>query len=308
MDDNALFQLVSMVRDTGYRFVTVSPMTHQRVNNRPTNEFASDLVGVFGWSRPFSREIIPGCMFELMRCAEAVVEISNGWKSKIRISTLDNEFFVHSTYPTISGDSVFFGPDTYRFASAVAAHLKARKAPIYRAVDICCGAGPGAILIAKVARDAEVVMADINGVALKLACVNAALANVDNAKPYLSNILASVDGAFDLIVANPPYLIDSLLRAYRHGGGPLGSGLSLAVVEAAIERLAPAGTLMLYTGTAIIEGHDPFKEAAGLRLSAAALAWSYEEVDPDVFGEELESEAYRSADRIAAVVLTARKR
>jgi hypothetical protein len=31
-------------------------------------------------------------------------------------------------------------------------------------------------------------------------------------------------------------------------------------------------------------------------------------VDPDVFGEELESEAYRSADRIAAVVLTAIRR
>ena len=72
-------------------------------------------------------------------------------------------------YPTISGDSVFFGPDTYRFATAVTAHLEARKTPIRRAVDICCSAGPGDILIAKAVTDTEVVMADINGAALRLA-------------------------------------------------------------------------------------------------------------------------------------------
>jgi hypothetical protein len=34
------------------------------------------------------------------------------------------------------------------------------------------------------------------------------------------------------------------------------------------------------------------------------MRWSYAEVDPDVFGEELETPAYADADRIAAVVLT----
>jgi hypothetical protein len=43
-------------------------------------------------------------------------------------------------------------------------------------------------------------------------------------------------------------------------------------------------------------------------LAAADLAWTYEEVDPDVFGDELETEVYRAADRIAAVVLNVRKR
>mgnify|MGYP001283916702 CR=1 FL=1 len=46
-------------------------------------------------------------------------------------------------------------------------------------------------------------------------------------------------------------------------------------------------------------------ERAMALLRAAPVAWTYEEVDPDVFGEELESPAYSTADRIAAVVLTA---
>ena len=37
------------------------------------------------------------------------------------------------------------------------------------------------------------------------------------------------------------------------------------------------------------------------------MRWTYEEIDPDVFGEELDGGAYASADRIAAVLLTAKK-
>jgi len=38
------------------------------------------------------------------------------------------------------------------------------------------------------------------------------------------------------------------------------------------------------------------------------LSWTYEELDPDVFGEELERGVYTGADRIAAVTLTVTKR
>ena len=63
--------------------------------------------------------------------------------------------------------------------------------------------------------------------------------------------------------------------------------------------------LVLYTGVAIIGGVDAVLEAARPRLRG--WAWSYREIDPDVFGEELEQPAYGDVDRIAAVVLTANK-
>ena len=61
---------------------------------------------------------------------------------------------------------------------------------------------------------------------------------------------------------------------------------------------------MLYTGAAVVNGVDPFRAAAAERLERSEAAWTYREVDPDVFGEDLEAEAYRHTDRIAAVVLT----
>jgi hypothetical protein len=42
-------------------------------------------------------------------------------------------------------------------------------------------------------------------------------------------------------------------------------------------------------------------------LHRYAREFSYEEIDPDVFGEELDRSAYAEADRIAVVGLTAIK-
>jgi hypothetical protein len=68
-------------------------------------------------------------------------------------------------------------------------------------------------------------------------------------------------------------------------------------------RLAKGGMLLLYTGTAVVAGLDVFADGCREILEAGRMRWSYTEVDPDVFGEELETPAYADADRIAAVVL-----
>ena len=305
-EDEALLALAEAIRATGYRFITPTPATHERVNRRPGNRWARGVRDVFGWSRPFRDGVLPGAMADLLAAAGQAERAGEGWRSRVRLSSLGGELFLHSAYPTVASDSVFFGPDTYRFAGALQAWL-AGGAPVRRAVDIGAGAGPGGIVVAKARPGAEVVLADINPAALRLARVNARLAGTRGVAACRSDLLSGVDGAFDLIISNPPYLNDGAERAYRHGGGPLGAGLSLAVVEAACERLAPGGTLLLYTGVAIVEGDDPFREAATVRLDEAGLRWTYRELDPDVFGEELDTEAYARADRIAAVVLTATK-
>jgi hypothetical protein len=73
-------------------------------------------------------------------------------------------------------------------------------------------------------------------------------------------------------------------------------------------KLSTGGTLLLYTGSAVINGIDGFREAAERIVSELGSTCAYAEVDPDVFGEELDNPPYTTADRIAAVVLTATKR
>ncbi|MCK9510028.1 MAG: class I SAM-dependent methyltransferase [Pigmentiphaga sp.] len=302
--DLALLRLGEMLQKLDYRHVTVTPITHARVNARPGNAWAVDLNGVFGWSRPFHAEAVPAPIFELMRQAGIAVAYHNGWRSLLRASTLNGHLYFHSAWPTEASDAVFFGPDTYRYVAAISRHLAQHGTPIRRAVDIGCGAGPGAIALATQLPDTETFAVDINDSALRLSRINAALAGAP-IQVLKSDLLADIGGNFDWIVANPPYMLDREKRAYRHGGGALGAGLSLAIVEAALRRLNPGGTLLLYTGSVIVDGQDGFLKAATAMLPNTC-SWSYQEIDPDVFGEELKSGAYAHADRIAAVVLCAR--
>ena len=239
-----------------------------------------------------------------MQAANVIAPHANGWRSLVRVSSLKNNLLFHSAYPTIEADAVFFGPDSYRFVAALERQIAHTSKSVHRAIDICCGAGPGAIAIASHFPQAQVLASDINYYALRLTAINASLAGIKNVRPCNSNLFDQVEGTFDLIVANPPYLVDPTQRTYRHGGGPLGSCLSFDIVEAALPRLRHGGTLLLYTGAAILNGIDRFRLDVERKLRNSDVHWHYTELDPDVFGEELLQEAYADTDRIAAVMLT----
>lgn len=306
MNDDPLLPVAVALEHSGYQFTTVTPATHARVNARPENAWALDTQGVMGWSRPFHESVLPPDLFEALRAADVLERHGEGWMSKVRASTLRGRLFLHSAHPTTGADAVFLGPDTYRFTDAIARHLTG-DAHIGRAVDIGCGAGPGAVVVALAQPQAEVIAVDINERALRFTAVNAAHAGMGHIQACRSDLLSGVDGHFDLIVANPPYLLDSQQRTYRHGGGSHGEGLSLAIAALANERLAPGGTLLLYTGTSIVKGNDHLRAQLEPLFDTASTAWQYQELDPDVFGEELGEPAYADADRIAAVLLTVRR-
>ncbi|HDZ55746.1 MAG TPA: class I SAM-dependent methyltransferase [Pseudomonas xinjiangensis] len=302
--DQGLLQLGRYLSETGYAHIAVTPLTHQHNNHRAVDGSAKDMRDIFGWSRAFKRSAVTDQQFQLMRDADILVQNGDLWRSKIRWSSLGDLLCVHSAYPTDATEAVFFGPDTYRFAQLVEPFLQTNSHAIRRAVDIGCGSGAGAMLIARACPAAEVLAVDINHQALRLTRINALLAGIGNVQPIYSNLLNHVEGQFDLIIANPPYMLDAQERAYRHGGGKLGAGLSVKIVEAALGRLAPGGTLLLYTGVAMIDGRDPFLQTLQQRLANLSCTWRYREMDPDVFGEELLKPAYAQVERIAAVALT----
>jgi methylase of polypeptide subunit release factors len=302
--DQALLQLGQRLRADGYRFTCVTPATHSRVNARDGSGQASSLRDVFGWSRPFAPGLVSNDELQLLERAQVLVPRGELLGSSVRWSSLDDLLLVHSAFPTDASDAVFFGPDSYRFAQVIHEHLQHNPRPVEHAVDIGCGTGVGALLIARAAQRAQVSAVDINPLALRYATINAALSGVSNVSIAPSDVLDGISGTFDLIVANPPYMLDRSARTYRHGGGALGAELSLRIVEQACERLTRHGTLLLYTGVAIVDGRDALLEAIRLRLAGPQWAWVYREIDPDVFGEQLAEPGYEQVERIAAVALT----
>ncbi|TNV62100.1 methyltransferase, partial [Corallococcus exiguus] len=154
----------------------------------------------------------------------------------------------------------------------------------------------------------EVVLADLNPLALEFSRVNARLNGSHGVQAVHSDLLRDVSGRFDLIMANPPYLADTDKRTYRDGGGTHGTELSVRIVREGVERLEPGGTLVLYTGAPVVDGEDLLRTALEPVWREAPLAEvRYEELDPDVFGEELEKTPYTGVERIALVALVARR-
>jgi release factor glutamine methyltransferase len=297
IDGQAVLAVARELRRHDYSFVTVTPATHARIIARAEQvgeTAALTLRDVFGWNKPFERELLPSDMFAWMQRANIVERVGSRFRSRLRFSSLQGRLFAHTSFPTDQADAVFFGPDTYRFCA-----LLQRWAPrAARALDLGCGSGAGGISIAD--RTQQLVLADVNPRALELAAINAELAGC-GAEVQASDLLDDLGGSFDLIVANPPYMRDPGARTYRDGGGGYGEALSVRIVREALPRLNPGGTLIVYTGSAIVDGIDTFEVAACAPLRQSGLHVQYEELDPDVFGEELTQANYERVERIAAV-------
>ena len=300
--DTRLLEVGRWLKSQNYRFVTVTPATHALVNARSGAQQARCLEDVFGWSRPFQPSLLPRGVFDLLFEAGAIDDSDGAIRSRVRYSSLDGELYVHSSYPTEVADSVFFGPDTYRFAGLIhrtlEQHPRLARGTI---VDIGCGAGSGGVIAYRAATEpANLVLADINDTALRYAATNAALSGTP-ARAIHSDLFGAVDGLVDLAVSNPPYLADAKSRVYRDGGGSLGAELSLRIVRDSLGALAPGGTLILYTASCIVRGVDRFRDAVTDILRGVPVTFTYTEIDPDVFGEELALPGYEEVDRICVV-------
>ncbi|QIL03010.1 methyltransferase [Sphingomonas sinipercae] len=287
-----LGELLERLRQRDYQFTAITPLTHRRVLERPWDGPAT-LRDIFGWSRPFDRQHLPADLLELLEQAGALGETSGKLGSKVRVASLDADLFVHSAFPTERADSVFFGPDTYRFARFLKSAIPALPTLATSIVDMGAGSGAGGIVAARLLRGARLTLVDVNPAALELAAVNAAAAGIDAQLVESDRIPPA-----DLVVANPPYLIDPAKRAYRDGGDLLGGAVAL---EWARQAIANGSTMLLYTGAAFTADAAPLIEALAQDCAAAGASLTVEDLDPDVFGEELDQPAYADVERIAAI-------
>jgi methylase of polypeptide subunit release factors len=298
-NEDALAELLAWLRGRGYRFHAVTPATHARVLARPP-ERAQTLRDVFGWNRPFREPEVEPQLLAIMRAGRILDEGADGLRSRLRVASLGDDLFLHSAFPTDAAGAVFFGPDSYRFVRFMRQHWP--PAP-RRIVDLGAGSGAGGIAAARLAPEAAITLVDINPAALALAGVNARAAGV--AVELVEG--RDVPPGIDLVIANPPYMIDAARRAYRDGGGLLGGAVALEWAQQALAALAPGGTMLLYTGAAIVDGAAPLVAELERACAAAGASLQVEEIDPEVFGEELAQPAYAQVERIAAIGVVIRR-
>lgn len=128
-----------------------------------------------------------------------------------------------------------------------------------RVVDVGTGAGILAVSIAHEVPAAAVLATDISAAALNVARGNAERNGVAERITFIcTSFLDGVDGPFDVIVSNPPYVRDrdkaALSRDVRHEpdvalfGGADGLQALAAVLDAAVATLTADGWLLMEFG------------------------------------------------------------
>jgi release factor glutamine methyltransferase len=161
-----------------------------------------------------------------------------------------------------------------------------------RVLEVGVGSGAIALAIADEHPGARVVGVDKAEGALALARVNLERTGINGRVELVhSHLLAGVEGLFDLVVSNPPYVLpdefDSLqpeIRLYEPRDALVGEGVGEEIARRARDVLRPSGWIVL-------ESADGRAEALGSALQGLG----YEDVmtTPDLVGRPRVVEARR---------------
>ena len=134
-----------------------------------------------------------------------------------------------------------------------------RDAPLAIA-DACTGSGNLAISLAREFPRATVIATDVSNEALAVARRNAERLGVAERVRFIcADVLAGIDGPFDAIAANPPYVrrgdgpaLQPEVRDHEPAvalyGGQSGMEIMAALLRQAVSRIGPGGYLMFEFG------------------------------------------------------------
>jgi release factor glutamine methyltransferase len=171
-------------------------------------------------------------------------------------------------------------PDTETLIEAALGHIERRglrNSPL-KLLDL--GTGTGCILITLLAElpRAEGVGTDISEGALGLAAANAERHGVGPRASFLrADWLDGVEGKYDLVLSNPPYIASGEIEALAEDvalydphlaldGGPDGLDAYRRIAARAGQVLAPHGKLLVEIGAGQEEAVAAIFQAAGLKL------------------------------------------
>ena len=128
-----------------------------------------------------------------------------------------------------------------------------------RILDLCTGSGCVAVALKHNRPDCNVTATDLSRSALRVAKKNADHHKTDICFIH-SDLFKKIDGVYDIIVSNPPYIhpgdyqwLEHKVRDYEPRlalvGGEDGLSLIRQIIQSAGSHLVPGGTLMLEIGS-----------------------------------------------------------
>jgi methylase of polypeptide subunit release factors len=160
----------------------------------------------------------------------------------------------HPGYKTVPRDQVMFVGDDSRWLARATV-----RRPVRSSLDLCTGSGVQAILSA--AHSERVLAVDINPRAVNCARFNATISGASNLEVVAGNLFEPVSSTeqFDLITANPPFVVSPVDELMFRDGGPSGEAIQQRIVAGLPDHLAAGGIAQMVTELGEREGEPIVK-------------------------------------------------
>lgn len=247
----------------------------------------STLIRLFGLREPVpgwsAQEAVPLAAAAALGLADATDSGPAEVRAPLAVTPYpvgDTEAFIVADHPMQWSPAAQPGPEDLVVgvggASVTLATITPRR-PVARTLDLGTGCGIQAVLAA--AHSASVVATDTNPRALTMAARTGAMSGSEFDLRE-GSLYAPVQGeAFDLLVANPPFVI-APGRRFLYRESPLrGDDLSRAVVAGAADHLEPGGIAVILANWLHVEGQSWTDRVA---------SWADQAVDSQVWAAQRE--------------------
>ncbi|MBQ0834511.1 50S ribosomal protein L3 N(5)-glutamine methyltransferase [Marinobacter sp.] len=143
--------------------------------------------------------------------------------------------------------------------------------PVERILDLCTGSGCIGISAACVFEDASVDLSDISADALAVAGSNIDLHELQGRVCTVqSDVFANINGQYDIIVSNPPYVdaedLAGMPDEFHHepalglAAGDDGLDIAHRIIAGAAEHLTPGGLLVVEVGNSWVALDEAYPE------------------------------------------------
>ena len=171
----------------------------------------------------------------------------------------------HPGYKTVPRDQVMFVGDDSRWLARATV-----RRPVRSGLDLCTGSGVQAILSA--AHSERVLAVDLNPRAVDCARFNAIVTGASNLDVVAGNLFDPVSPGerFDLITANPPFVVSPVDEIMFRDGGPSGETIQQKIVAGLPEHLAAGGIAQMVTELGEREG-EPIVQRVRAWLGGARM-------------------------------------
>lgn len=258
------------------------------------------LFEAFHLAQPTAREelerLLGGELVADLFARQMLVEADGRVVTRVRASGMAPLIQLHDTNSIHAHEKesfVFCGRCSSRLVNAVREELGREPSRRRRRVlDLCTGSGVQALNMAPWAD--EIVGADLNPRAAAFAAANAKANGIPNARFVVSDLFSAVDGRFDVITANTPFLLlDEGSKARDGYGGAYGMEIELRLIAGLHERLEDGGVSLLVVSSAFVDGRNLLEE----RLADTLPGRGYQ-VDLFPISQYYSTEHWRAYERV----------